>query len=75
MKGYKTMIDEQIAQFRHNYKLALNNYQYWERNRKNNKRKYVKEYYFAAAQEQTYAMIAQDLGIELYDEDFKLIGE
>ena len=39
------------------------------------KRKFRDEYYFNSGKEWVLNELAHDLGVELYDEDFKLIGE
>ena len=39
------------------------------------KRKFRDEYYFNSGKAFVLYELAQDLGVELYDEDFKLIGE
>lgn len=39
------------------------------------KRKFRDEYYFNSGKEFVLYELAQDLGVELYDEDFELIGE
>lgn len=38
------------------------------------KRKFRDEYYFNSGKEFVLYELAQDLGVELYDEDFELIG-
>lgn len=42
---------------------------------KGDKRKYRDEYYFNSGKEFVLYELAQDLGVELYDENFELIGE
>lgn len=42
---------------------------------KGDKRKFRDEYYFNSGKEFVLYELAQDLGVELYDEDFKLIGD
>lgn len=42
---------------------------------KGNKRKFRDEYYFNSGKEFVLYELAQDLGVELYDENFELIGE
>ena len=69
------MTAEQIKKFRQEYKFVLNNEHYWERLRREQPRKYTKEYYYASGAEWAYHDVAQMLGIELYDENFKLIEE
>ena len=39
------------------------------------KRKFRDEYYFNSGKEWVLNELAHDLGVELYDEDFELIGE
>lgn len=39
------------------------------------KRKFRDEYYFNAGKEWVLNELAHELGVELYDEDFELIGE
>lgn len=39
------------------------------------KSKFRDEYYFNCGKEFALCKLAQDLGVELYDEDFELIGE
>lgn len=67
------MTSEQIKQFRKEYKEVLKNEQYWERQRREHPRKYIKEYYYASGAEWALHDMAQTLGIKLYDENFKLI--
>lgn len=69
------MTDEKIKEFRKQYKQVLQNEQYWERQRREHPRKYAKEYYYGSGAEWAWHEIAQMLGIELYDENFKLIEE
>lgn len=42
---------------------------------KGDKRKFRDEYYFNSGKEFVLYELAQDLGVELYNEDFELIGE
>lgn len=42
---------------------------------KGDKRKFRDEYYFNSGKEFVLYELAQDLGVELYDENFELIGE
>lgn len=42
---------------------------------KGDERKYRNEYYFNAGKEWAWNDIAHELGVELYNEDFELIGE
>ena len=42
---------------------------------KGNKRKFRDEYYFNCGKEFALYGLAEDLGVELYNEDFELIGE
>lgn len=69
------MKDEQVKAYRKQYKFALDNMKYWASARKKAPRKYTKEYYYASGAEWALAEMAQALGIELLDENFKLIEE
>lgn len=69
------MKDEQIKAYRKQYKFAVDTMKYWANARKKEPRKYTKEYYFASGVEWALAEMAQVLGIELLDEDLKLIEE
>lgn len=42
---------------------------------KGDKRKFRDEYYFNCGKEFALYELAEDLGVELYNEDFELIGE
>lgn len=42
---------------------------------KGDKRKFRDEYYFNSGKEFALYELAEDLGVELYNEDFELIGE
>ena len=67
------MTREQINQFRKEYKYILKESQHWERQRRQQPRKFTKEYFYSSGAEWALHDIAQLLGIELYDENFKLI--
>ena len=69
------MTKEQIKLFREEYKKVLDNSKFWERNRRQNPRKFTKNYYYASGAEWALHDMAQILGIELYDGNFKLIEE
>lgn len=69
------MTTEQIKQFRKEYKFTLENAQYWDQQRREHPRKYTREYYYASGAEWALHDAANMLGIELYDENFKLIEE
>ena len=69
------MNEQQIKEFRKNYKQVLQNEQDWERQRREHPRKYIKDYYYASGAEWALHDMAQTLGIELCDENFKLIEE
>ena len=69
------MKDEQVKVYRKEYKRALDTMKYWENTRKKEPRKFTKEYYFASGAEWALAEMAQVLGIELLDENLKLIEE
>lgn len=57
------------------HKEALENLKIWEKKYEQEKhRKYVKDYYWASSREWVLNELAQDLGVELYNEDFELIG-
>ena len=57
------------------HKEALENLKIWEEKYEQEKhRKYVKDYYWASSREWVLNELAQDLGVELYNEDFELIG-
>lgn len=69
------MKDEQVKAYRKQYKFAVDTMKYWADARKKEPRKYTKEYYFASGAEWALAEMAQVLGIELLDENLKLIEE
>ena len=69
------MKDEQVKVYRKEYKRALDTVKYWKNARKKEPRKFTKEYYFASGAEWALAEMAQVLGIELLDENLKLIEE
>lgn len=69
------MRDEQIKVYRKEYKRALDTMKHWANARKKEPRKYTKEYYYASGAEWALAEMAQALGIELLDENFRLIEE
>lgn len=69
------MTAEQVKQFRKNYKFVLEEEKFWEQQRRKHPRRFAKEYYYASGAEWAWHDAAQLLGIELYDENFKLIGE
>lgn len=58
------------------HKETLENLKIWEEKYEQEKhRKYVKDYYWASSREWVLNELAHDLGVELYNEDFELIGE
>lgn len=60
---------------RRKYKAELEALNDTIKKQKGDKRKFRDEYYFNSGKEFVLYELAQDLGVELYDEDFKLIGE
>ena len=60
---------------RKHYKAELEALQDTLNKQKGDKRKYRDEYYFNSGKEWAWHDIAIELGVELLDEDFKLIGE
>ena len=60
---------------RREYKLAKDAVDFTQEKQKGDKRKYKEEYYFNCGKEWAWHDIAIELGVELYNEDFKLIGE
>lgn len=70
------MIDKAtIKKVREAYKFALEESKYWGTQRRKHPRKFTKEYYFANGAEWAWHDVANMLGIELYDENLKLIEE
>lgn len=58
------------------YKEALSEQIKWEKKYEEEKhKKYVKDYYWASSREWVLHELAEELGVELFDDDFKLIGE
>lgn len=60
---------------RRHYKAELEALQDTLNKQKGDKRKYRDEYYFNSGKEWVLNELAHDLGVELYNEDFELIGE
>lgn len=60
---------------RRKYKAELEALNDTIKKQKGDKRKFRDEYYFNSGKEFVLYELAQDLGVELYDEDFELIGE
>lgn len=60
---------------RKHYKAELEALQDTLNKQKGDKRKYKEEYYFNCGKEWAWHDIAIELGVELLNEDFKLIGE
>lgn len=55
---------------------ALKDLKVWEEKYEQAKhRKYVKDYYWASSREWVLNELACELGVELFNEDFELIGE
>ena len=70
------MIDKAtIKKVREAYKHALDASRYWHRQRQYRPRGFTKEVYFADGQEWAWHDVANLLGVELYDENLKLIEE
>lgn len=69
------MDEATVKKIREAYKHALDASRYWHRQRQNKPRSFTKEVYFADGQEWAWHDIANMLGIELYDENLKLIEE
>lgn len=69
------MDKETIKKVREAYKHALDASRYWHRQRQHKPRGFTKEIYFADGQEWAWHDAANLLGIELYDENLKLIEE
>lgn len=60
---------------RREFRAALKTQDFWEKQRRNNKRLYTKEYYFASGQAHAIYELAQALNVKLYDENIKLIED
>ena len=60
---------------RRKYKAELEALNDTIKKQKGDKRKFRDEYYFNSGKEFVLYELAQDLGVELYNEDFELIGE
>ena len=60
---------------RKHYKAELEALQDTIKKQEGDKRKYKDEYYFNSGKEWVLNELAHDLGVELYNEDFELIGE
>ena len=60
---------------RKHYKAELEALQDTIKKQEGDKRKYRDEYYFNSGKEWVLNELAHDLGVELYNEDFELIGE
>lgn len=58
------------------YKEALSEQTKWEKKYEEEKhRRYVKDYYWASSREWVLYELAEALGVELFDDNFKLIEE
>lgn len=60
---------------RKHYKAELEALNDTIKKQKGDKRKFRDEYYFNSGKEFVLYELAEELGVELYDEDFKLIGD
>lgn len=69
------MDEATVKKIREAYKHALDASRYWHRQRQYKPRGFTKEVYFADGQEWAWHDVANMLGIELYDENLKLIEE
>ena len=69
------MDEATVKKIREAYKQALDASHYWHNQRNKYPRRFTKEVFFADGQEWAWHDVANMLGIELYDEDFKLIED
>lgn len=69
------MDEATTKKIREAYKHALDASHYWHNQRNKYPRRFTKEVYFADGQEWAWHDVANLLGIELYDEDLKLIED
>lgn len=70
------MTQSELAKIiRREYKLAKDAVDFTQDKQKGDKRKFRDEYYFNSGKEWVLNELAHELGVELYNEDFELIGE
>ena len=69
------MDEATVKKIREAYKHALEASRYWHKQRSRYPRRFTKEVFFADGQEWAWHDVANMLGVELYDEDLKLIEE